>query len=371
MFSINLAQSNPYKLIYRVLKFTSKNKYPAAVGIREANTYCDKRKPIRMDFAKKRFGGPFENSEVEDVKTFFRLLYILSTLVPVFMLELPVSDVVFSTFTLHSGTAASSQNTSCSVQWVLLGGGGLSYCSLVICLPVYIYLMFSVFLNRTPRMLVRIGTFFFLFIMAVASLLVVDSAGHLILHIQNKTDIECMFVQSIIPNKVDVISETLNLHWSLLIIPNLLIGIAPNLLLASVLEFISAQTPHTMKGLMGGVLFALRGLSRLFSAMVIIPFSLGFWTDYQTAVPGVSCATGYFLVIVTLSFVGFVWFVVSACKYTYRVRNEEGFNQYDVEEVVERQITQREQQQRYIPLLDSTSVEPSLREHYGAIPKNE
>ena len=384
MFNTTPTQSNPYKLIYRVLKFTWKNKY--RVGIPKAAIYCDRNIPVRMDYAKDRFGGPFEDSDIEDVKTFLRLLYTLITLVPVFMLELPVSDVVFSIFTLHSGTAASSHNTSCSVQWVLLGGGGLSYCASVIFLPVYIYLMFSVFRNRIPKMFVRIGIFSFLLIIAVTSMMVVDLTGHLILHVQNKTDVDCMLVQSIIPSLVDVPTETLNLHWSFLIFPNLFIGIAPNLLLASILEFISAQTPHTMKGLMVGVLFALRGLSRLFSAFLIVPFSLSFWTDYQTAVPGVTCATGYFLVVVIIAMIGFIWFVVSACKYTYRVRDEDGFRPYDVEEVVDRELRERERQQRRFPLLvempspdfedsdsddTSTLVESPQGKRYGAIPKNE
>ena len=387
MFNTTLTQSNPYKLIYRVLKFTRKNKY--RVGIPKTVVYCDHKIPVRMDFAKDRFGGPFKDSDVEDVKTFLRLLYVLITLTPVFMLELPVSDMMFSIFTLHSGTAASSHNTSCSVQWVLLGGGSLSYCALAIFLPVYIYLMFSVFRNRIPRIFIRIGIFSFLLIIAVTSMLIVDSSGHLILHVQNKTNVDCMLVQTIIPSIVDVPTQTLNLHWSFLILPNLLIGIAPNLLLASILEFISAQTPHTMKGLMVGVLFALRGLSRLFSAFFIVPFSLSFWTDYQTAVPGVSCATGYFLVILIIAMIGFIWFVVSACKYTYRVRDEEGFCQYDVEEVMDRELTERERQQRRFqnrPLLvempspdfeDSdndtrTLVESSQRKKvYGTIPKNE
>ena len=62
---------NPLKLIYRVMHYAWKNKYPRQ---RSAFTYCDDKRYSRMDFAKQKFGGPFTTEEVEDVKTFWRIL---------------------------------------------------------------------------------------------------------------------------------------------------------------------------------------------------------------------------------------------------------------------------------------------------------
>ena len=50
------------------------------------------------------------------------------------------------------------------------------------------------------------------------------------------------------------------MHWSVLILPNLLLGIGPLILLNSIFEFISAQSPHSMKGLLVGVLFMVKGI---------------------------------------------------------------------------------------------------------------
>ena len=62
---------NPFKLIYRVLKYALKHKYARQ---RSAFTYCEDYVPSRIDFGKSKYGGPFTTEQVEDVKTFFRAL---------------------------------------------------------------------------------------------------------------------------------------------------------------------------------------------------------------------------------------------------------------------------------------------------------
>ena len=64
----------PIKLIFGVLNYARKNKYPR---LRSAFTYIDEEQPSRLDFGKHKFGGPFTEEEVEDVKTIFRFLPLL------------------------------------------------------------------------------------------------------------------------------------------------------------------------------------------------------------------------------------------------------------------------------------------------------
>ena len=63
--------TNPIKLIIQVLNYTRKHSYPER---RSAFTYIDEEQPTRMDYGKDKFGGPFTEEEVEDVKTVLRLL---------------------------------------------------------------------------------------------------------------------------------------------------------------------------------------------------------------------------------------------------------------------------------------------------------
>ena len=71
---------HPLKTVYRVLKFAKQHKYPVN---RSAFTYWEEEIPSRIDLGKSKYGGPFTTEEVEDVKTFFRILLIL-TLIWVF-----------------------------------------------------------------------------------------------------------------------------------------------------------------------------------------------------------------------------------------------------------------------------------------------
>ena len=62
---------NPFKLVYSVIKYAIKNKHPRC---RSAFTYCEDELPSRLDLGKHKYGGPFTAEQVEDAKTFLRLV---------------------------------------------------------------------------------------------------------------------------------------------------------------------------------------------------------------------------------------------------------------------------------------------------------
>ena len=65
---------NPLKTIYKVLKYSWNHKVPEH---RSAFTYWEEDIPRRIDLGKNKYGGPFTNEEVEDTKTFLRILPLL------------------------------------------------------------------------------------------------------------------------------------------------------------------------------------------------------------------------------------------------------------------------------------------------------
>ena len=65
---------NPIKLIVGVLCYARKHKYPEN---RSALTYWEEEAPSRLDLGKDKYGGPFTEEEVEDVKTVLRLIPLL------------------------------------------------------------------------------------------------------------------------------------------------------------------------------------------------------------------------------------------------------------------------------------------------------
>ena len=82
-FLVEPPAANPYRLVYRVIKFASQHKVPLR---RSAFTYCEDELPSRLDLGKSKYGGPFTTQQVEDVKAFLGILKILVAVGPAFFL---------------------------------------------------------------------------------------------------------------------------------------------------------------------------------------------------------------------------------------------------------------------------------------------
>lgn len=82
---------NPFKMVAKVSSFILRHKGP--VGRRSALTYNSWQAtiPTRSSFAKKIYGGPFESEDVEDVKTFWSILFLLFSLGGFFIAKYAVS----------------------------------------------------------------------------------------------------------------------------------------------------------------------------------------------------------------------------------------------------------------------------------------
>ena len=76
--------NNPVTLICKVLNYARKHSQPVR---RSAFTYGEP-PPSRLDIAKERYGGPFTTEQVEDVKSFWKILGLLMTL---FAVSLPIN----------------------------------------------------------------------------------------------------------------------------------------------------------------------------------------------------------------------------------------------------------------------------------------
>ena len=171
-------------------------------------------------------------------------------------------------------------------------------------------------------------------------MLITDVVGHSVNTYEsvNKTESQCVF--KVTKHNYTIEYQPLNMHWSVLILPSVFLGIGPPLITATTLEFISAQSPHSMKGLLVGISFAIQGVSHLIGYLVTLPLSLTQpWV--QKAMPSVvSCGFVYLLFTSMVGLIGLALFSVVAKKYKYRKRDDENFSQKEVEEVYIRYLTQ-------------------------------
>ena len=172
-------------------------------------------------------------------------------------------------------------------------------------------------------------------------MLIIDMVGHSQtgngIEQSHNTGTQCMF--QIYKYNYTVEYNPLNMHWSVLIAPSLFLGTGPLLITTTTLEFISAQSPHSMKGLLVGMFFAIQGVFQLIGITAILPVSLT--QPWPLTLPSViSCCSVYLGFVLLIGLLGFILFIFAAKKYKYRERDDILFRQRDIEEVYSRYLVQ-------------------------------
>ena len=349
-FYTEAGQENPYKAVLGIINFAKRHKHPLQ---RSAFTYADNYIPSRLDFAKERYGGPFTIEQVENVKTLIQILLILFAMGPVLMLEVPASYFVFQLFSLHTlhyyehmGKEFCSTSEHTWEIMLVSSSSLMTLLSTLILFPSYVYVIFSFLRQRSIKLFSRIKLGIGLCLLGVLSLFIIDLVGHSLQHSnplsQTLNNTQCMF--QFYRTNDTLKYPALKMHWSVLFLPNLLLGIGPLIVITTTFEFISAQSPQSMKGLTIGVFFAIRGLFQFLNSIIIIPFSLKHpWASGEMLEnpPVTNCGFVYLLFTCVVGLIGLILFSVAAKKYKHRQRDEGMFRQHDVEEIYDRYLTEK------------------------------
>ena len=316
---------SPYATVFKVLNFARKHKYPRQ---RSAFTYCDNERPSRLDFGKERYGGPFKTEEVEDVKAFLRIVAILLAVGPICTLDPATSSVAMAFLNSHFGSG------ECTWSGIMVNSSLLRCVLSTVFLPVYMRVVFSVLRKRIPKIFHRLGIGMFVYFLGGLSIFVVDTVGHSLHH---GSDTRCILMYN---NSGEYDFTFLNMHWAVNIPSSLLLGIGPTIVTVTIFEFISAQSPHSMKGLLLGTYYAITGVYQFISsiALVLLTSHKLQSTWYYPAHTG--CLFGYLLYICLVAFISFVLFTVAARKYRYRERDDRPYDHRFVIDVYSRYINQ-------------------------------
>ena len=170
-------------------------------------------------------------------------------------------------------------------------------------------------------------------------MLIIDLAGHL--HSVNDQGVcsHCMLTYTRIGGSL--LYPILELHWAVLLAPNIILGIGSPIVRTTVLEFVSTQSPQSMKGLLIGVFFAINGIFQLIGTIILFLFSTNtIWASkYINAVT--NCGFGYLLFTCVAALVGLILFSVVAKKYKYRERDDRPYDWSAIEEIFYRRILTR------------------------------
>ena len=262
---------NPIKLIVRVLCYARKHKYPEN---RSALTYWEEEAPSRLDLGKDKYGGPFTEEEVEDVKTVFRML---------------PSFIGFVVPNLCNDTYWSANKNFTLPTCLAVTDSQYYFCSVILML-VYLFFIRVCFYKYIPSMLTRMSVGIFLaFIVTVSNVIIfVIERSH--------------------PDISNIVK--------LLFIPKTILIFSNILLYPVSLEFTVAQSPVHMRGVMVGLWYVTScGISFFSSAIVKFPFSCE--SQY------ICTSFYYYITKSVLVLIILIVFVILAKCYKYRVRENE------------------------------------------------
>ena len=308
-FLIDSAQLNPYKLVYKVTKFSRLHKVPIQ---RSAFTYHEEAVPSGLDLGKAKYGGPFTTEQVEDVKVFYGILKVLLAVGPSFALDLASSHaprVQHPNIFKHFSTVPISY----ILRLYLLEYGLLTSLLVVISIPLYLYLIRPSILYHIPQMLKRIGLgialkFFSLFSSLTMIIIFQHRYGtHINCRSENVNSSE-LFLSI---NSTEVIIQDY-----VLAVQCCLSSFSAMLIYIGIYEFICSQSPHSMKGLLFGLAFALQGLFQVIGVVIITPFL------FASNQPFFRCWMYYFIINILLGITGLFVYTCAARRYKFRERDE-------------------------------------------------
>ena len=288
--------TNPIKLI--ILNYTRKHRYPER---RSAFTYIDEEQPTRMDYGKEKFGGPFTEEEVEDVKTVLRLipLVICISFIVGSLGMVPYVDIV-------KGNMLANKAIS-------------NFAFPLVLIPLYQLLLYRCFHRFSTSMLQCIGVGLFICILGYIFLAALGVVGMIL-----SDDVQ-EYLSCSSPNATDP-GDQVEWYWKL--VPWILYSSGSAITAVIFLEIIIAQSPDKMKGFVMGIVVFSHGFVFLITVKLM----------WFTLCLGLSISLS--LVIL------FVVFLVLCKRYTLRERNREINIQAIVEEHYERYMDQEEEYMR-------------------------
>ena len=307
LFFPDSVSGNPYKLVYQLITFARKHKVPIQ---RSAFTYCEDELPSRLDLGKTKYGGPFTVEEVENVKVLIGILQVLLSLGPLFSVERSVT-VLLPMVSIHLSGYLHSPN--CVIHFVVQDV--LPIFLAIFALTVYITALRPLVYNYILGSRIRIWIGMMLQTVPIVCFFIFDIFGHM--HSMSSQSSDCFLTRKYGLHATNE-SEPLGVSSMYLVIPSLSYSCGFLIFHIAIFEFICSQSPHSMKGLLIGTFYAIRGIFQLLGALLFMFPFLG-WR-ISSSFP--SCGFVYYLINIIVALIGIVAYTWTACRYQNRQRDE-------------------------------------------------
>ena len=249
---------NPFILIYQVLKYALKHKYARQ---RSAFTYCEDDTPSRLDFGKSKYGGPFTTEQVEDVKTFFRALGLVLIVSFTYAMrnEFFFRDHLLNKTIIQVNTYPIKK---CSFTFIFKN---MFYIAPTLLIPfneIFIHPLFQRCLPSIPsHRKIVIGLFLQIIRYILMVIFVTLSRQHYLINDEfTNNTLPCVFDNG----------SNITYDFKFYAIPDVISSASFIMILVGVIEFLCAQIPYSMKGVIVGLFYCLFGICFLFGQGTII-----------------------------------------------------------------------------------------------------
>ena len=277
--------TNPIKMIFNVLNYARKTKNPRN---RSALTYWENECPSRIDLGKERYGGPFHEEQVENVKMIYKILPVFVSVIGCFL--------AWDTVNIFSVTSGLDKD---GLLLYYLKQHIVPITTRLALIVIYQFVFHPFLLKYIPKMLDKIAIGLGFGMIGISLNIVIITFGQTI-----HNTIEC-------PLSINS-SSVFMIDYKWFILPQVVSGIAVFLVLVTSIEFTIAQSPQQIRGLLIGLWYAAYGIGELAAKNSIWPIK---YTDTP------HCLTYYFLFCNCVVFVVLLSFLVFAKCYKMRVRN--------------------------------------------------
>ena len=281
---------NSFKMVYKVIKYAVRNKHPRQ---RSAFTYCEDELPSRIDFGKSKYGGPFTTEQVEDVKTFLRVLPVavvggalIGGVIASNYLRNKLSEMLS-----NHGEAVSNSKLSVIECYREVSFTHTFYYSAIILIVLHEILLYPILYRCFPRLESLQKAFIAMLLQLVRILIlmayeIVIQRNYFIVH-NNNTTAPCLFSSQ----QLETLKISLNYYW--MAIPDFIISVSYAMLYIGSVEYFSAQVPYFMKSLTVGITYS----SVFLSGTVWLVLSIPFNTDSLSYKWGANCGFWYGLLL--------------------------------------------------------------------------
>ena len=306
-FTCEPPSGSPYRNVLQVLRFAKNHTTPLQ---RSALTYWEADLPSRMDLGKDKYGGPFTNEQVEDVKTLFRLL---RTLVCILLMNFVLTISLQEAFELHLGREQqiSYSITPTGTIYVITGVFSSPGYIGILLIPLHELVLQPLLGNRyLPNMMTKIKMAAILLSASLVTNLIIDSVGH------SRQNVQCMFSAYFGDKRPPGQLQAIYITPLVLILPALMTDLAIAILHTSILEFVISQAPYPMRGMTIGLFYFLTGVY----ALLGVGYDQIFRVPSLSSLPG--CCSLYYTIGATICLSGTVLIFVATYRYKYRERSE-------------------------------------------------